>query len=486
MYIIFFFKNIIEYFYVKYNQTTVIFKRDFNDLSYFEKLFLSFFYRKNIFNKSIANIYKNNNLLNYRQKNHPLVFFFHLYFDRVNYSFYNLNFFKNQFLFFFNSPIFSKTLNSVRLLFFKKNYKLNNFLIFLIIQKIFFKRYYNLCSSIYFNNPNYQNLVKLNWFFYLVLTNSKGLLNIYDLSKYSDWYEFNFKFKNNLKKHRNVVKNNKIITNADRFKSNNLNYLNRIYLHYNNFFKKIYSHFNKKYKNIFLLNFNFFKKNIFKINSNWLKNINYFYPVRFSETSVSKHINLENLHNYVFFYIRKNRIFNKGRYSRNRQLYRTGVYWCLWLNIMLVYGLYFMFYRFTFNFGYFWWGLLIFAYSTIFSRVLKYNFFNIFSLKNEFFLFLKWLGFIFINVKNYILYFFKKLIKNNILFLSEFFGSFWLSDFFYEKLLNIKLYAYNSLKFKDSGKFIYFWEGMLHKDESFLRYKSILHWFSQLYKLLTY
>jgi hypothetical protein len=28
----------------------------------------------------------------------------------------------------------------------------------------------------------------------------------------------------------------------------------------------------------------------------------------------------------LLFFIRKNRIFNKSRYSRNRQLYRTGVY----------------------------------------------------------------------------------------------------------------------------------------------------------------
>ena len=85
----------------------------------------------------------------------------------------------------------------------------------------------------------------------------------------------------------------------------------------------------------------------------FIEKLKLFYPIRFSETSISKHIQLENINKYVFFYIRKNRIFNKGRYSRNRQLYRTGVYWCLWLNIMLVYGLYFMFYRFTFNFGYF-------------------------------------------------------------------------------------------------------------------------------------
>src|SRR5689334_10104876 len=141
MYIIFFFKNIIEYFYIKYNQTTTIFKRDFNDLSYFEKLFLSIFYRKNIFNKSIANIYKNNNLL--------FIFFFYLYFDRFYYSISGLNILKKQFLFFFNSPIFLKTVNNVRFFFFKNNFKLNSFLIFLIIQKLLFKRYYNLCSSIY-------------------------------------------------------------------------------------------------------------------------------------------------------------------------------------------------------------------------------------------------------------------------------------------------------------------------------------------------
>jgi hypothetical protein len=162
MYVIFFFKNVIEYFYIKYNQTSVIFKRDFNDLSYFEKLFLSFFYRKNIFNKSIANIYNNNNLLNYRQKNHPLVFFFHLYLDKMDYKFSNLNLIKKQFYFFSKSIVFSKTLNKFKFLFFKKNKNISNVVIFLIIQKIFFKRYFNLCSSIYFSKLNSYNLVKLN------------------------------------------------------------------------------------------------------------------------------------------------------------------------------------------------------------------------------------------------------------------------------------------------------------------------------------
>jgi hypothetical protein len=30
----------------------------------------------------------------------------------------------------------------------------------------------------------------------------------------------------------------------------------------------------------------------------------------------------------LFFFLRKSKLFNKGRYSRNRQTYRTGAYWC--------------------------------------------------------------------------------------------------------------------------------------------------------------
>lgn len=50
--------------------------------------------------------------------------------------------------------------------------------------------------------------------------------------------------------------------------------------------------------------------------------------------------------------LRKVKSFNKSRYSRNRQYYRTGVYWCLWLNIILVFALYYIFYRYTFKFSY--------------------------------------------------------------------------------------------------------------------------------------
>lgn len=61
---------------------------------------------------------------------------------------------------------------------------------------------------------------------------------------------------------------------------------------------------------------------------------------------------LTSQNDYSNMTIRKTKSFNKSRYSRNRQYYRTGVYWCLWLNIILVFALYYAFYRYTLKFGY--------------------------------------------------------------------------------------------------------------------------------------
>jgi hypothetical protein len=56
--------------------------------------------------------------------------------------------------------------------------------------------------------------------------------------------------------------------------------------------------------------------------------------------------------NKKFFFLRNNEIFNKSRYSRNRQTYRTGVFWCIWLTVLTVIGLYFYFYVFLIKFTY--------------------------------------------------------------------------------------------------------------------------------------
>ena len=88
--------------------------------------------------------------------------------------------------------------------------------------------------------------------------------------------------------------------------------------------------------------------------------------------------------NNVVLYLRVAKHFNKGRYSRNRQLYRTGVYWCIWLNIVLVYGLHYYFYRVVFVFGYLWLPLCIMILSIFGSRLYKYRYYSFYQVKNEF------------------------------------------------------------------------------------------------------
>lgn len=45
-----------------------------------------------------------------------------------------------------------------------------------------------------------------------------------------------------------------------------------------------------------------------------------------------------------------NALYNKGRTPRNKQIYRTGVFWCLWLTVLTIVGPFYVFYGFTFIF----------------------------------------------------------------------------------------------------------------------------------------
>jgi len=103
-----------------------------------------------------------------------------------------------------------------------------------------------------------------------------------------------------------------------------------------------------------------------------------------------------------------------------------------------------------------------------------------FFLVTEFKNLIFWYGYIFKNFINVIIFYFNKfLISDNI--------NFYLYN--YSDLLNtIKLYFYKFyfkiLKNMEVKKFTFFWEGMKEKDESFLRYKTLIHWFKQAYKVL--
>lgn len=62
--------------------------------------------------------------------------------------------------------------------------------------------------------------------------------------------------------------------------------------------------------------------------------------------SSKKNIKIDN------FMLRKTKSFNKSRYSRNRQYYKTGVFLCLWANIIFIVGAYYLFFRLTLKFSY--------------------------------------------------------------------------------------------------------------------------------------
>lgn len=78
----------------------------------------------------------------------------------------------------------------------------------------------------------------------------------------------------------------------------------------------------------------FFKQRVntrvkqFKITvvTNFFNKLKTLYSIRFNTDITVKFLTPINVQNQKILYLRKNKIFNKSRYSRNRQLYRTGVY----------------------------------------------------------------------------------------------------------------------------------------------------------------
>lgn len=238
----------------------------------------------------------------------------------------------------------------------------------------------------YFPKDHYSYYIFMFFIKCLVLKTFNSI-NILDLTKCDNWYTYinvkNFPFLQKL-----------IILNKIQLYFNKVLKFKRK-THLNNFYKFFNKNINNFYK-FFFCKYVYFLKFILKYNKVFFKKYNFnnliksVYYIKYNNSSVNKFIELNKLNNYNFFFLRKTRIFNKSRYSRNRQLYRTGVYWCLWLNIIIVYGLYFIFYHFTFNFSYIWWFCLILFYSMIFSKILKYKFYKFYNIISEYKYLIKW------------------------------------------------------------------------------------------------
>lgn len=175
------------------------------------------------------------------------------------------------------------------------------------------------------------------------------------------------------------------------------------------FFKKIKISFQNKKKKI-------------QINEKFKQFCKLNWKIKFIPTSVNKYTNNNLQNKIIVYYLRKNKIFNKSRYSRNRQLYRTGVYWCLWLSIFIGWGLYFIFYRFTINFGYLWWLTYLGLSSFYFNRLVKYHLYNFKILFHEIILNIIWLKFFIFNffkTIQFILSYFSNKIKYILIYFSS-------------------------------------------------------------------
>lgn len=457
-------------------------KRTFKFLSYFEKLFLVLFYKKGWFEKSISNLYRKKDIIDYRRKNYPIIYSFHLNYNKVNYELNNLRLLIKQYKYYSNSKFYNKKLHKIFNFCFKNKDKL--FIKYLLLQNLYIKNYYNLISYSYFIDKNNLNLIKFNRLFNIFLIRSSNKLITFNLDRWYDWYNYCFNKKVVKYLNNNIRLSKKELKNIRDFKMNKLiKWINLVYK-YRKRVINFYMFSNEKFNGIihFKLGLNNFFK--IKINPKFNKLLKY-YIIKFSESSVTKNINSSNFKMYSFQYLRKNRIFNKGRYSRNRQLYRTGVYWCLWLNIIMVYGLYFMFYRFTFNFGFFWWGILIVCYSTIFSRIIKYNFFNLNYLYKEFLKLISWYGFIVYNIYELFKLFFRNYFSNVYLYnhIAKYKND-TLSFFYDNYYFYLVKYINKFIKNKKKIKMTFIWQGMKEKDTSFLRYKTLIHFLKETYRLI--
>ena len=119
---------------------------------------------------------------------------------------------------------------------------------------------------------------------------------------------------------------------------------------------------------------------------------------KYSSSTINKYLSVSNVQDFEFQFLRKNKVYNKGRYSRCRQNYRTGVYMCMYLSVVSIFGLYYWFYKFSFNFTYLWWLFIFFVGSFFLPKIVKYRLYEPTTLFSKVFDIFKWTCLIFSSI----------------------------------------------------------------------------------------
>jgi hypothetical protein len=73
----------------------------------------------------------------------------------------------------------------------------------------------------------------------------------------------------------------------------------------------------------------------------------------------------------ILLFLRKVKIFNKSRYSRNRQNTRVSFYLSILINIIVIFGVFSLYYKVLFKLSLLWWLLYMFVVSFLFSSSLR-------------------------------------------------------------------------------------------------------------------
>ena len=234
-------------------------------------------------------------------------------------------------------------------------------------------------KNLIFKNLIFKNLLKQ-----ILINNSQynKINNIQPHKLLCEVLAFNFLYKANqfIKQNKHFVVN----TKKGLFYSNSLKIANNQYKFITNLLEpNVYKVFSQKYK----------------VSGG---------SIVYANTSLTKNITINNLQNFVVLFLRKGKVFNKGRYSRNRQFYRTGVYWCLYLSIILFTGLYYWFYHFMINFGFIWWLFFLGVASFIVPKTLKFRLYTPSGLWKNFITTFSWISIYLFNTFSTYLFYFRK------------------------------------------------------------------------------
>lgn len=329
-----YFIKTIEKIYNVIEQPSSLRRRRFYSLGYLEKLFLSVFYRDYKYSYSFFGLLDEDSIYIYRRTWYPYIFCCHIFLEKNNFEPNYLKESLKLYKYFRYSPFFKKFVltknifDDIKYCNDRGNREKNNFFFFLIFEDLIIKEFTSNIDFLHYDLPQNENNLEHMFAVFMLLQSCNSKAYFFKISYYRDWYEYTFG-KHIKKYHKKIIfsgynaflKKKFRKQKKENFKKYTLFYKTKYKLY--GFIHSIRINYCKALKKLFN---NDNKIVIFKKFKNYFKTL---FFIKFKDSSNIKNISYKNLDKITVYFIRKNRIFNKGRYSRNRQLYRTGVYWCL-------------------------------------------------------------------------------------------------------------------------------------------------------------